>query len=154
VSHLSIRKLLQDTALGLQDNIHYTYGKKTDFNQEQKNKFLMVLCLPLGASAGYRSNNGTTNYMKAWDVIVTFYKHDKERSTPEEYSLILDQTDLLVDQFVNTLNFFSPQSGTLTIQNIRQQAFIKDMADILTGHAVSFQMLVSDNFDYCAINDC
>ena len=148
MSHYSIRKLIQDTATGLQDDIHYSYGKDTDFNQEQKNRFLLVNTSLLTATAGYRVNN-VSNYMKQWTVQMVFYKFDREDSTAEEYSKILDQTDKLVDQFINDLNLYSQDSNDIIIQGISQQPFVKVMADILTGHMLTFQMLVNDTFDYC-----
>lgn len=151
MSHKSIRQLIQDTATGLQDDIHYSYGKTSDFNQEQKNKFLMVNTSPLTASAAYR-NNGVTNYMKQWGVEIAFYKFDKEESTGEEYALILDQTDSLVDKFINNLNFYSLKSDDILVQGMNQQPFVKVTADILTGHILTFQLLANDDFDYC--RDC
>ena len=151
MSHKSIRQLLQDTATGLQDDIHYSYGKTTDFNQEQKDKFLMVNTSPLTASAGYRNNNAT-NYMKQWGVEIAFYKFDTADSTGEEYAVILDQTDALVDKFVNNLNFYSLKSDSIIIQSVNQTPFIKATTDILTGHILTFQLLVNDDFDYC--RDC
>ena len=148
MSHYSIRKLIQDTATGLQDDIHYSYGKDTDFNQEQKNRFLLVNTSLLTATAGYRVNN-VSNYMKQWTVQMVFYKFDREDSTSEEYSKILDQTDKLVDQFINDLNLYSQDSDSIVIQGVSQQPFVKVMADILTGHMLTFQMLVNDTFDYC-----
>lgn len=148
MSHKSIRQLIQDTATGLQDDIHYSYGKTTDFNQEQKNKFLMVNTSPLTASASYRVN-GVTNYMKQWGVEIAFYKFDIESSTGEEYALILDQTDSLVDKFINNLNFYSDKSDDILIQGMNQQPFIKATSEILTGHILTFQLLANDDFDYC-----
>jgi len=151
VSHKSIRKLIEDTARGLQDDIHYSYGRETDFNQEHKHKLLMVNTSLLTATAQYRDNN-VSNYMKQWTVQMAFYKFDVEASTAEEYSLILDQTDALVDQFINNLNLYSFKSDDIVLQGMNQQAFIKVLADCLTGHSLTFQMLVNDDFDYC--RDC
>jgi len=148
VSHKSIRKLIQDTALGLQDDIHYSYGKTTDFNQEEKKKLLMVNTSLLTASASYRDNN-VSNYMKQWTVQMVFYKFDTEDSTAEDYSKILDETDHLVDRFINDLNMFVYDSDKIVITSVSQQAVVKVLADILTGHMLTFQMLVNDDFEYC-----
>lgn len=153
MSHKSIRLLIEDTAKSLQDDIQYSYGKDTDFNQEQKRSLTLINTSPLSAVPSYRVN-GTFNYMKAWSIEMAFYAIDSPASIGDEYAGILDRMDLLVDQFVNKLNFFSEKSDTLIIQNISQTPFIKATADILTGYILTFQILVNDNFDYCSINDC
>lgn len=153
MSHKSIRKLIEDTARSLQDDIQYSYGKDTDFNQEKKKSFTLINTSPLTATPAYRVN-GTSNYMKQWNVEMAFYSFDVESSIGSEYSEILDRMDPLVDQFINKLNFFSLKSDSLIIQGINQTPFIKVTADILTGYILTFQLIVNDDFDYCSINDC
>lgn len=152
MSHKAIRTLIEETAKSLQDDIDYTYGIDTDFNQKEKRAFSFINTSLLSAVPAYRSNNDTTNYMKQWRVEMAFVKIDDTDSPPEKYAAILDEMDILVDTFINRLNFFTPLSGTFLIQSISQNPVVKVMADILTGYSVSFQMLVSDNFEYC--EDC
>jgi hypothetical protein len=150
VSHKAIRLLIEDTVKALQDDIDYTYGRETDFNQKEKKMFTFVNTSPLVAVPAYRSDNGTHNYMKAWSVEMVFLKICK--GTPEKYIEVLDEMDGLVDSFLNRLNFFESQSDQLIIQSINQQPAINVMADILTGYVLTFQMVVNDNFEYCV--DC
>ena len=150
MSHKAIRLLIEDTVKALQDDIDYTYGRLTDFNQKEKKMFTFVNTSPLEAIPGYRSNNNTTNYMKAWGVEMAFVKICA--SNPEKYTEALDEMDALVDSFLNRLNFFELQSDQLTVQSVSQSPRINVLADIVTGYVLTFQMLVSDNFDYCV--DC
>ena len=150
MSHQSIRLLIEDTVKALQDDIDYTYGRKTDFNQKGKSLFTFVNTSPLVAVPGYRANNGTTNYMKAWSVEMVFLRISAQ--TPEKYIEVLDEMDGLVDDFLNRLNFFESQSDQLVVQSINQQPVINAMADILTGYLLTFQILVNDNYEYCV--DC
>lgn len=147
MSHKSIRKLIEDTVKNVRDDIHYSYGKTTDFNQSEKNAFVYVNTDPLNAVPSYRTEN--YNYMKQWNVQMVFYKQDSEASPPDEYSVILDEVDDLVDRFLNRLNFFQSQSDSITITITGQNSFIKATAHILTGWIVTLQILAQDDFNYC-----
>lgn len=151
--HRGVRLLIEATAKSLADDIDFFYARTSDFNQIQNNTGNTSIVLdPLTATPQY-SVNGTTNYMKAWSCSMAFYRYDKEASTGDEYALILDQTDELVDKFVNKLNFYSSQADHLVIQSISQQAFIKATSKIMTGHLLNFTILAEDEFEYCEI-DC
>lgn len=150
MSHKSIRKLIEDTVKNVRDDVDYSYGKTTDFNQAEKNAFVYVNTDPLNAVPGYRTEN--YNYMKQWNVQMAFYKQDSEASPPDEYSVILDEVDDLVDRFLNRLNFFQSQSDSITLSAINQNVFIKATAHILTGYILTFQILAQDDFEYCV--DC
>jgi len=65
--------------------------------------------------------------------------------------LLLDSADVLVDSFIQILNFSTEDTSTLpiVITNISQTPFIKATADILTGFLLTFQVLVPDDWDYC-----
>lgn len=144
MSHKSIRLLIEKAARSLQDGIQYSYGTASDFNQDQKKAFTYINCEPLVATPSFR-NNGTSNYMKSWQGEIAFFKLDEERSSPDEYARILDETDDLVDRFVNTLN----QNEGIVLTFAPQQPFIKATTDILTGHILTLTILAQDTFDYC-----
>jgi len=150
MSHKSIRKLIEDAATGLQDDIDYTYGKTTDFNQEEKKSFTYINTSPLNSIPGFRTDG--TNYMKQWNVQMAFLKIDKEDSDQEDYSQILDEMDKLVDRFIVNLNFFQAKSDSFVLTVTSQDPAIKVMADIVTGWILSFNILVNDDFEYC--EDC
>lgn len=135
--------------LSLRDDIDYTYAKQSDFNQQEKKNFVFVNCAPLSASPGFQTD-GVENYMKLWTVEMIFVKRDSSGSPPEQYTKILDECDELVDRFVNALNLLEP--GDFTIRSITQRPAIQVLAEILTGYFLSFQLFVSDQFEYC--EDC
>lgn len=151
MSHKSIRKLIEDTAKSLVDDLQYSYGNDTDFNQDRKKSPVMINVAPLVSVPSY-TVNGVQNYMKRWDVQMIFCKFDKEASSREDYSKILDDTDVFVDQFINQLNFFSAKSAEITLTFGNQQPFVKAQADILTGWLLTFSILAMDSFEYC--EDC
>lgn len=146
MSHKSIRLLLEDTANGLADDVQFSYGTETDFNQSKKSGVPLIHIDPLNVSPSYQVN-GVSNYMKQWQVTMVFLKYDNSRET--EYTKILDDLDPLVDTFINKLNFFSHQSDQITISSISVTSLIKVYADILSGWRLDFNILASDDFQYC-----
>lgn len=150
MSHKGIRNLLEQTALGLRDDIQVTFGLDTDFNQAPKKSDLMLHVDPLEANPGYRVND-SFNYMKQWRVTMMIVKPDKAGVT-DLYPIILDETDGYVDRFVNNLNFFTEKSDQITISQMSQLPIIKATADRLTGWQLILQILATDDFEYC--RDC
>lgn len=150
MSHKCIRILIEDTAKSLADNIKFTYARTSDFNMIRDKKYPFITLDSLRAIPQY-GTDGTLNYMKAWSCNMAFYEPDDAGSTGEDYALILDRTDIYVDQFINKLNFYMSKSDEILIQGVNQEAFVKATADILTGHLLSFTILAQDSFDYCSV---
>jgi hypothetical protein len=149
VSHKSIRLLLEETVNSLADDIQFSYGTETDFNQSKKKGTILINVAPLSSVPSY-AVNGNFNYNKQWNVEMVFYKPDNSREIT--YTQILDELDDYVDRFVNNLNTFQMKSDQITLSSMNQQPFIKATADILTGYLLTFQILAMDSFDYC--RDC
>lgn len=147
MSHKGIRLLIEDTVHKLGDNIHFTYAKESDFNILRDKEYPFIALDPLTATSGYTVNN-TSNFVKVWNAEMAFHAIDNEASTQEEYAVILDNMDDLVDRFIQMLNFYSANEDII-IQDINQTWFIKATADILTGYTLSFKIVVPDNWNYC-----
>ena len=152
MSHRSVRMFIEDTAKSLRDDVQFTYARTSDFNVMRDKKYPFISLDPLSSIPQY-TDNGVNNYMKAWNCSMAFYELDKEGSTQDEYALILDEIDGLVDDFINKLNTYSYDSDKVLIQNINQTPFVKATADILTGYLLTFVLLAQDDFDYCSV-DC
>lgn len=159
MSHKGIRLLIEDTAKRLGDDIQFTYAKQSDFNILRDKRYPFISLDPLVASAGFAVNN-TSNYTKVWSVSMAFYELDSVSSTQDEYAIILDEVDNLVDRFITKINEYGGTENNnvfnednIIIQSISQQPFVKAMADVLTGYLVSFQIVVPDNWNYC-IDGC
>lgn len=153
MSHKGIRLLIKDTAESLGDDIEFMYARTSDFDQAASSKRYPFINLdPLSAIPEY-TINGVSNYMKRWLCSMAFYGKDQADSVPEQYEKILDDTDALVDNFLNKLNFYSLQSDSIIISNVNQQPFVKATAAILTGFILTFQVQQSDQFNYCGL-DC
>lgn len=152
MSHKSIRKLIEDTVKNIRDDIDYSYGKQTDFNQARNDSsFFFVSTGEMSATAVY-AVDGTYNFSKRYNVTMAFYKQDQANSDMETYSRILDEVDEVVDRFYNDLNFFSNKAQEITLAGFNQQPVIKATAHILTGFILTFQITAQDDFDYC--RDC
>lgn len=153
MSHKGIVSLFEDVSKKLGDDIEFLYGRTSDFNQLRINNQTAINVSPLRASPAY-TDNDTQNYSKTWFVAMGFYQTDKIESKPSEYQKILDDVDSMVDIYINTLNFYSIKSDSIVIRNMRQDPFIKALADVLTGWVLTFDLQVNDDFNYCGLNDC
>lgn len=149
MSHKSIRLLLEQTANKLADDVQCTYATETDFNQSLKEGTILINIAPLVAVPSY-TVNGVFNYSKAWTTDIAFFKVDNSREIA--YQKILDDVDVLVDQYIHSLNFFQSKSDTIIITFGTQQSFIKATADILTGWILPVTITPTDDTDYCV--DC
>lgn len=151
MSHKGIRLLIEDTATKLGNDIQFTYARKSDFNVMSGKRYPFIVLDPLSSAPQYAVNN-TSNYTKTWNCSMAFYQIDSEASIANEYAIILDEVDFLVDSFIQKLNFFTQidtLEDTIVITSINQSPFIKATADILTGFLLTFQILVPDDWNYC-----
>ena len=142
VSHRSLRLLVEDTVKSLTDNVQYSYGEESDFDQTKKKTSLMVNTQLMPASAVF-SDNQVSNYSKTWVITCVFYKFDRQDSV--DYFKIHDELDPICDQFVNKLN----QRDDMVILSTNQQPFVKALSDILTGYLLTVTVRLNDDFDYC-----
>jgi hypothetical protein len=153
MSHRSAVSLIEDVSKSLSDAVQFGYGRRSDFDLTKKEQNEIIWLLPLTASPGFTTNNNTEGYQKTWNCIIVFLALDKSDSDHTEYKVLLDATDDLVDRFIIRLNDWSMNStdvvGAVTLRNFQQINQIKTDADIFTGWFLSFQMVVSDDFNYC-----
>jgi hypothetical protein len=153
MSHKGIRLLIEKTAKSLGDDIQFTYARASDFNQLRNKRYPFISLGLLTANSSYAVNNAQ-NYTKVWSCNMSFFELDKAASIENEIALILDETDVLVDTFINRINFYTTsQEGDIIITAINQTPFVKETADILTGQLLSFNIQVPDNWNYCE-NGC
>jgi hypothetical protein len=156
MSHKGIRLLIEDVSKSLGNDIQFTYARTSDFNQTPKQRYPFIVLDLLTASPQYAVNN-VSNYMKTWTCNMAFYLMDDMDSTQEQYTPLLDQTDELVDTFINKLNAYAfsqrVNSDMFVITGITQTPFIKTTSQVLTGHLLTFQLQVNDQFNYCGL-DC
>ena len=80
-------------------------------------------------------------------------QQDEFDASADKTNILHDETDLAVDAFLERLDIWSQTSndivGAVTIQSVTQQPFYKDQAGIYSGWLVRFQLVTSDDFEYC-----
>jgi len=159
MGHKGVRLLIETTSYSLGDDIQFTYARTSDFNIMTDKRYPFVSLDMVQASSSFAVDN-SYNYVKVWACQMAFYQLDFEDSVQDEYAKILDFTDRLVDDFITKLNFYINNdtltfgSDQIVITNINQTPFLKSTKDILSGHILTFNLQVPDNWDYCANNDC
>ena len=152
--HQSVRELIEEKALGAGTDIQFGYGRGSDFNIIKDKAYPYIWLDPLNSTIVINEDNMTIS--ETYSVNLIFYKFDSPDSTQDDYKLLLDQTDVIVHQFIRDLqNDLLNDDDTLTltsnnvlIGSITKTPFIKQMADCLTGFSLSFSLTVPDNFDY------
>ena len=157
MSHKAIRTLISDTIKSLDDSILFGYARASDFNTKGKKQDKRCQLDPLKERLEF--TDGSYNLTKTYAVGLVFYRLDDKQGAEEQSAEILDETDLLSDQFVNKLNLFSFTESTtdaintqgIEITNIRKEPVIKVTADVCTGFILQFDLIAPDVFDYCSI---
>lgn len=151
MSHRAIRCLIGDATRSLDDKIQFGYGRRSDFNIPNNKKYPFVWMLPLTATTSIPSNGA--GITKSWNVILVVIDLDKSDSKETEFDKILDRMDSLGDQLIRRIDDWYQSGtdivGTLTIASVNQTTIIKGDSDVHTGWLYSFQMVTSDDFDYC-----
>lgn len=153
MSHLGIRKLIEDTAKSLGDDVQFTYARTSDFNVMRDKRYPFIVLDPLSAVPAYTVDNAR-NYSKVWTANMAFYQLDNEGSTQDAYAKILDEMDVFVDSFTNKLNFYSSRADSIILTGFNQAPFIKATSDVLSGYILTFNIEVLDDFNYCGLDDC
>lgn len=151
MSHRAIRCLVGDAAKSLDDKIQFGYGRRSDFNIPNDKCYPFVWMLPLTASTVLNSTDRSRT--KTWNIILVIIDIDKSSSVEKQYDDILDAMDDIGDKLIQRIDDWYQSErdivGTLTITNINQTTIIKQDSDIHTGWLFTFQMTVSDDFEYC-----
>lgn len=151
MSHKSIRALIRDVVNSLDDSIQFGYGRRSDFNIIKDKRFPFVWLLPLTANTVLSSSTGART--KTWNCVIVILDIDKPGDKHKQFNKILDDMDDLGDKIIQRIDDWYRSEkdivGTLTLQNINQTTIIKEDAAIDTGWLFSFQMVTSDDFQYC-----
>jgi len=150
MSHQSVRFLLRDVSNSLADNIEFWGGREEEFNNLKSKATKYRWLLPLNAN---RSPYNNQTRIKTWNVAIRFMQKDDFDANAEKTNYLHDDVDIQVDQFLQRLDDWSQTSndivGDVTIQSVTQQPFYKKTADIYSGWELRFQLVTSDDFEYC-----
>lgn len=155
MSHQAVRELIEAKALAVADNVNFGYGRGSDFNQIKDKTYKYIWLDPLTSTILIGEDQ--VNFVEQYNISLVFYGFDAPDSTQDQYKLILDETDVLVQKFLRDLQndllnddtTIQLTSNNIAISGIAKQPVIKVMADVLTGWIVTFNLTVPDNYDYC-----
>lgn len=157
MSHKAVRDLLSDTAYLISDGINFDYSAITDFNSI-KNKKAPFIHVDLFTITPQQIHN-SFNY--SFETTILFYALDDPGGVAEDTNAILDQTELMMSQFIRLLNkaALTPDDGTVSIisSDSIELSFSpatpmrKVLADCLTGWMLPVKILCPDDFDYCSL---
>jgi hypothetical protein len=158
-SHLAVRTLISDTIKSIDDSILYAYARASDFNTLGKKEDKRVCLDPLKQILTPIPNG--FGFTKTYQVALVFYKLDDKQGAEDASAIILDETDLLSDNFVNKLNDIlldedntdDISTQTVEITNVNKEPVIKVTADVCTGYILRMDLIVPDSFDYCSLYD-
>lgn len=151
MSHLSVRTLIEDTVKEIDDSIRFAYGRFSDFNADNIREDKRAHLDTLSGTADYTEES--YNLTKVYDVGITFYKLDDPQGAAEKTKRILDETDIILNKFLQTLNLTTTNlDQDVTIRSIRFSPVIKVTVSHVTGQLLQFQFVVPDDFNYC-LND-
>ncbi len=127
MSHNSVRTLLSDVAKSLADNIQTGYGRRSEFNMIERKCYPYIWILPLQASRRLSTSNTKT---KTWNCAIVFLSDDTVGANEKESAKILDEMDILVDKYLNQLDFWylrmQDDMGVITLQNDNQIPFLQE----------------------------
>jgi hypothetical protein len=149
MSHQSVRLLLEDVAKSLADNICFSFGRESEFNNLKTKENRYIWLLPMTANFPISDTTRT----KTWNIALLFMDVDRFDASNKETNIIHDELDVVVDKFIHRLDDWSQTQqdtvGAITLSGVRQSPFFKDQAGVVSGWRVDFTMQVPDLFEYC-----
>ena len=149
MSHHSVRLLLEDVAKSLADNISFSGGRESEFNNLKTKESRYIWLLPMTANFPISDTTRT----KTWNIALLFMDVDRFDASNKETNIIHDELDVVVDKFIHRLDDWSQTQndtvGAITLSGVRQSPFFKDQAGVVSGWRVDFTMQVPDDFTYC-----
>jgi hypothetical protein len=148
----SLYNLLNSVASNLDYDVEFAHGRGSDINIfSSNNKSIMIWLSPMRATGSF-PNQGNRLF-KNYTIELGFYQVDQHDSTNVQTREILESTDKAATDYILSLNTTIPDldgiSDEVSITNISQLPFIKISTHILTGHVVTFNILLPDDFNYC-----
>jgi hypothetical protein len=149
----SLYSLLSSTATALPFDVEFAHGRGSDINVfSSQNKSFLIWLSPMRKTASFpnQGNRMFSNY----SVELAFYMKDDRDSSNSKVRDILETTDKIATKFLIDLNDkitddYEEIFTDVEITGINQEAFIKGTAHVLTGHLVTFNIILPDNFVYC-----
>lgn len=148
MSHLSVRTLIEETVMRVDDSVRFGYGRASDFNSLYKKEDSRVHLDTLSSTLEYSEDS--YNLTHTYSVGLACYKLDDMQGAEDETAKILDEMDVLSTKILQALNLKTTKiDQDLGINSIRKNPYIKVTVDCATGFILQFNLIVPDDFNYC-----
>lgn len=147
----SLYTLLQTTATSLPFDVEFNHGSGSDINIfSDQNKSVLIWLSPLRKN--FTFPNQANRMFSNWTVELAFYMKDQKDASNEQSLAILETSDKITTKYLIDL-----QDSVASLDNIvddisisgSQESFIKRTSHVLTGHLVTFNINLPDDFEYC-----
>jgi len=164
MNYQSLYDFIHDISQELNQSVKFFHGRKEMLIQTTPDKGLYVFCLPFQSTGGVI---GGAQFNETWEVNLLFYQYDtadsainqNDQDVIQEEIKTLTVTSQSANRFLrlvhgNTVNdTLEAASEKLTISSFSKSPAIKDTAMLLTGFAVTMNLIVPDDFDYCTLDN-
>jgi len=144
----AIRELFNAVVDNLDGHLGFDFGVDPDMNIFNEEKILdLVWMLPMTYTGSFPEN---MKLFKNYSVVLYFCRQDHVDSSNDKRRDIIESMDKNVEQFLIALKFaLDNLAYDHTFDTIRVEPFFAATTDVLTGKAVSFNLIVQDDFEYC-----
>ncbi len=164
MNYQSLYDFIHDISQELNQSVKFFHGRKEMLNQLTDLEGLVVFSLPFSSTGGVI---GGAQINETWEVNLIFYMNDTADSAinQNDQNVIQEEIKTLTiasqsaNRFIrlvhgNTVNdTLEAASEKLTISSFSKSPAIKDTAYLLTGFAVTLNLIVPDDFDYCTLDN-
>jgi hypothetical protein len=147
----SLYNLLKDISDNIGFDNEFSHGRGSDINVFSKqDKSVLIWLSPIRKTFTF-PNQGSRMFSN-WAVELAFYMKDQKDANNDQSREILQTTDKVSTKYLidlqNRLVELDNVFDEVSIQG-SQQPFIKVTTHVLTGHLVTFQLNLPDDFHYC-----
>ena len=144
----AVREMFNSIVDNLDGHLGFDFGVEPDMNIFNREKILdLVWMLPMTYTGSFPSG---MKLFKNYSVVLYFCREDKVDSSNDARRDIIESMDLNVEQFLIAMKFtLDGLSYDHSLDTIRVEPFFAATTDVLTGKAVSFNLTIQDDFEYC-----
>lgn len=144
--------LLKSVSDNIGFDVEFQQGRASDINIFSDNNKSVLIWLSHFSTTGAFPNKGNRMF-RNFNIELAFYQRDEMASTNDQTRAILQRCDKIILKYFLDLNTsitdLDGASEDVEVLNFSQQPFIKVFTHILTGHVVSFNLNLPDDFNYC-----
>lgn len=129
--------------------IDFNWGEVSDMEiYDGDQTMTQVWLMPLRYTATFPNN--LNRLMKNYAITMYFYQPDDQDSSNEKRRKITQDCDAVLTEYLIKLkDTLMGLDREFTLNTINAVSFFKQTSHVLTGIQVDFNLIVSDDFEYC-----